>query len=65
MADSNSDTNSEYHEHEDNLSEISAERQSRFVIVGQKPNFDTTKNQRHLLQKLFTREASVFYVFII
>ncbi|XP_044018451.1 uncharacterized protein LOC122859134 [Aphidius gifuensis] len=55
MADSmSSDTNSEYHE--DNLSDTSAERQSRFVIVGQKPNFDTSKNERNILQKLFTRE---------
>ncbi|KAK0166770.1 hypothetical protein PV327_004257 [Microctonus hyperodae] len=41
---------------DDNLSDISAERPLRHVVVGQQAQFYNQNNQRHLLQKLFTRE---------
>lgn len=51
-----SDTTSE--SIDDNLSDISAERLLRHVVVGQQAQFYNHNNRRHLLQKLFTREVS-------
>ncbi|XP_063982430.1 uncharacterized protein LOC135165251 isoform X1 [Diachasmimorpha longicaudata] len=57
MADTtSSDTTSEYPD--DNLSDtdISAERQARFVVVGQRNTSCGSNSGRHFLKKLFTRE---------
>lgn len=45
---------------DDSLSDMSAGQRTPFVaVVGQRPRENNCKDQKHLLQKLFTREVSL------
>lgn len=52
-----SDTTSEYPD--DDLSDISAERLSNHVVVGQKPRTFDRRTEKNFLRKLFTREVRI------
>ncbi|XP_057341598.1 uncharacterized protein LOC130678429 isoform X2 [Microplitis mediator] len=41
---------------DDDSSDVLADHQSKFIVVGRKPRIHTLKKKRHLIQKLFTRE---------
>lgn len=53
-----SDTTSEYHD--DDLSDVSAERVPNHVVVGQKPRASNRLNEKNFLRKLYNREVSYF-----